>query len=860
VASLPSSRMEEEDQVVISSSDSEDSSDSYEEESQDSEGEYENSDCEDLAAVSPPSDADRKFKNVNDLLRGNLVVQRQPLLPRVLSVSEGAAVCRKPFKPPCSHGYNTTGQLSRRLSARKRFVPWGSSSPVVVVLPTKLNESTTIEKDEEEEVVSLPPEVEPLVLWQLDESDDAMRISVHPLLVRFLRPHQREGVQFMFDCVSGLHGSENINGCILADDMGLGKTLQSITLLYTLLCQGFDGTPMVKKAIIVTPTSLVSNWEAEIKKWVGDRIQLIALCESTRDDVLSGIDSFTRPRSALQVLIISYETFRMHSSKFGQTGSCDLLICDEAHRLKNDQTLTNKALASLTCKRRVLLSGTPMQNDLEEFFAMVNFTNPGSLGDAAHFRHYFEAPIICGREPTATEEEKNLAAARSTELSSKVNQFILRRTNALLSNHLPPKIIEVVCCKMTTLQSTLYNHFISSKNLIYDTIKSKSPGTIGFEDFLEFFPAEMFSGRSGAWTGGDGAWVELSGKMHVLSRLLANLRRNTDDRIVLVSNYTQTLDLFAQLCRERRYPYLRLDGSTSISKRQKLVNRLNDPTKDEFAFLLSSKAGGCGLNLIGANRLVLFDPDWNPANDKQAAARVWRDGQKKRVYVYRFLSTGTIEEKGNLLSTEDLRDLFSFHGDVRSEIHGKMSCSRCQNDASGTENTEEGNENNLDDSACQTDQEDIGGFANDAGCLHSLKISERQVGTPLEEDLASWGHHFTSKSVPDTILQASAGDEVTFVFTNQVDGKLIPIKSNPSPKPEVTELNRNQAVSNRGFNKPQQRPREPLQPLSPNETNKRVKLSTYKRLHCTSNTDGAQMQMPLPRPNQVSVNHDDDFV
>lgn len=102
--------------------------------------------------------------------------------------------------------------------------------------------------------------------------------------------------------------------------------------------------------------------------------------------------------------------------------------------------------------------------------------------------------------------------------------------------------------------------------------------------------------------------------------------------------------------------------------------------------------------------------------------------------------------------------------------------------------------------------------------------------------------------------------QVTFVFTNQVDGKLIPIKSNPSPKPEVTELNRNQAVSNRGFNKPQQRPREPLQPLSPNETNKRVKLSTYKRLHCTSNTDGAQMQMPLPRPNQVSVNHDDDFV
>lgn len=120
-------------------------------------------------------------------------MQRQPLLPRVLSVSEGAAVCRKPFKPPCSHGYNSTGQLSRRLSARKRFVPWGSSTPVVVALPTKLNASTNIEKDEEEEVVCLPPDIEPLILWQSEEDgmSNVTTIMVHSLLVRFLRPHQR---------------------------------------------------------------------------------------------------------------------------------------------------------------------------------------------------------------------------------------------------------------------------------------------------------------------------------------------------------------------------------------------------------------------------------------------------------------------------------------------------------------------------------------------------------------------------------------------------------------------------------------------------------------------------------------------
>ncbi|KAI3525411.1 hypothetical protein L1887_04185 [Cichorium endivia] len=833
--------MEEDDEEVLSISDTSDSSEDFTcDKSEDSDDDLYRSgsdeNCEGNAAAQPATH-NQKSQNVDALLRGNLVVKRQSLLPRVLSVTEREAVLKKPFKPPSADGYsNQNEQLNRRLWARKRFVPWGSNRPALVPITNRLNLPVSVEEEVPEENTKLPPDIEPLILWQPEKYEDgdnnSIPIEVDHMLVKFLRPHQREGVQFMFECVSGLCTSD-INGCILADDMGLGKTLQSITLLYTLLRQGFDGKPMVKKGIIVTPTSLVSNWEAEIKKWVGERIKLVALCESSRDDVISSIDDFRSPRSQLQVLIVSYETFRMHSSKFNDAGSCDLLICDEAHRLKNDQTLTNRALAALSCKRRILLSGTPMQNHLEEFFAMVNFTNPGILGDAAFFRRYYETPIICGREPIASEEEKNLANERSAELSAKVNQFILRRTNALLSNHLPPKIVEVVCCKLTPLQTELYNHFIHSKNvkkaivedvkqtkilayitalkklcnhpkLIYDTMKSGKPGTAGFENCMRFFPPEMFSGRSGSWTGGDGSWVELSGKMQVLARLLAHLRKRTDDRIVLVSNYTQTLDLIVQLCRERRYPFLRLDGSTSISKRQKLVNCFNDQSKDEFAFLLSSKAGGCGLNLIGGNRLVLFDPDWNPANDKQAAARVWRDGQKKRVYIYRFLSTGTIEEKvyqrqmskeglqkviqqeqadskiqGSNLSTEDLRDLFTFHEDSRSDIHEKMICTRCQKSGEEEEADVKPNESMKDcvDEGCQSDEEDIGGFAGISGCLHKLKRSEKQVGTPLEEDLGSWGHHSSPNTVPDTIFQASAGDEVTFVFTNQISGKLVPVES-----------------------------------------------------------------------------------
>ncbi|CAM6077058.1 unnamed protein product [Sphagnum tenellum] len=782
---------------------------------------------------------DTKAENVAALLRGDVQVSRAPLLPKVLSVSSAAVVIRRPFKSPCPRTpAGNNGELLRRLSARKRFIPWCSArqpfSPVDNLLPPLRSQPELTEDVPSKE---LPPEIEPLVLWQPEDAPDSVSENQQPIivdthLVRFLRQHQREGVQFMFECVAGLRELDTSTtdgicrgyGCILADDMGLGKTLQSITLLWTLLKQGFDGRPMAKRVLIITPTSLVSNWESEIKKWLNHRtINVLAMCESTRADVLQGIATFLAPHSLYQVLILSYETFRLHASKFHKEGSCDLLICDEAHRLKNDKTLTNQALASLPCFRRVLLSGTPMQNDLEEFYAMVNFTNPGVLGDAITFRRHYENPILNGREPDATDDARALGIERSGELSHKVNQFILRRTNALLSNHLPPKIIEVVCCRMTDLQTDLYRHFIRSKNLrqaledktkrarvlasitalkklcnhpklIYDTLRAGGSEAAGFEDCMPLFPQHLVSSRSAMWAN----WIELSGKMAVLAHLLAELRQKTDDRIVLVSNYTQTLDLFAQICRERNYPFVRLDGTTTISKRQKMVQRFNDPTSNEFAFLLSSKAGGCGLNLIGGNRLVLFDPDWNPATDKQAAARVWRDGQKKRVYVYRFLTTGTIEEKVyqrqmskeslqkvvdkdqandaktqvNALSTEDLRDLFTLHENIRSDTHDSLNCKRCEtSNLSGSENTSTDCEVN--------DTEDIGQFAKVAGCLDRLMPWQKQVGTPSEEDLSNWAHHTDAAAIPDAIFQAAAGTQVSFAFTCQIDGKLTPIDSFP---------------------------------------------------------------------------------
>lgn len=426
--------------------------------------------------------------------------------------------------------------------------------------------------------------------------------------------------------------------------------------------------------------------------------------------------------------------------------------------------------------------------------------------------------------------------------------------------------------------------------LIYDMVHSSSNakvsasegGVNGFEDCGKLFPPGVFdttrSGRGSAMAAGGSSlpfgWEAMSGKFAVVARMLALLREQTKDRIVIVSNYTQTLDLFTSLCRERNYPVLRLDGSTSIGKRQKLVKRFNDPTDNQYVFLLSSKAGGCGLNLIGGNRLILFDMSWNPADDKQAAARVWRDGQRRRVYVYRFMTTGTIEEKvyqrqlskeglqavvetkagsgggAAVMSLEELRDLFSYDPDTLSTTYdhmvatkglpkkkkpepvkkgkrgGKKEKAKAKGKGGGETSDEEleVEAEEIDLMAMSDDEEErpagkkAGGVICDSeeeeevieimdededaserklaaatavaampvtGGAVAPKLSaalaaaggiyKEQDGKPKEEDLASWGHHSDPKTVPDDVMQLAGGDDVTFVFSCQVDGRDVPL-------------------------------------------------------------------------------------
>jgi len=548
-------------------------------------------------------------------------------------------------------------------------------------------------------------------------------VVIDPRLAKVLRPHQVEGVKFMYRCVTGMI-DELANGCIMADEMGLGKTLQCITLLWTLLKQSPDaGKPAIQKAIVACPSSLVRNWANELTKWLGaDAINPFAidgkatkeeLTRQLRQWAIASGRSVTRP-----VIIVSYETLRLNCEELRNT-EIGLMLCDEGHRLKNGDSQTFSALNSLKVTRRVILSGTPIQNDLSEYFALISFANPGLLGDRLEFRKRFELPILRGRDADASDKDRQKGDECLQELLAVVNKFIIRRTNDILSKYLPVKYEHVVFCNLAPFQLDLYNYFIKSPD-IQALLRGKGsqplkaigmpkklcnhPDLLNLSEDLpgceKFWPEDYVAKDARGRDRDVKPWY--SGKMQVLDRMLARIRQDTNDKIVLISNYTSTLDIFERLCRNRQYGCLRLDGTMNVNKRQKLVDKFNDPEGGEFVFLLSSKAGGCGLNLIGANRLILFDPDWNPAADQQALARVWRDGQKKDCFVYRFIATGTIEEKifqrqshkqslsscvvdsaedvERHFSLDSLRELFQYRGNTRSDTHDTFKCKRCKPD------------------------------------------------------------------------------------------------------------------------------------------------------------------------------------
>ncbi|KAI0305632.1 P-loop containing nucleoside triphosphate hydrolase protein [Multifurca ochricompacta] len=529
-------------------------------------------------------------------------------------------------------------------------------------------------------------------------------VVIDPILARRLRPHQVEGVKFMYECVMGLRRHEG-QGCILADEMGLGKTLQTITLIWTLLKQNpYAGAgPVVGKVLIVCPVSLVNNWKSEFHKWLGrDRIGVL-----TGDKGKTAIRLFTNSKIH-QVLVIGYERLR---TVVGDLVYCNppigLIIADEGHRLKSASNKTSSMFVVLKTPRRIILSGTPIQNDLGEFHAMVKKPH-----DYTTFRRVYEMPIIRSREPGCSAKEAELGESRSAQLLAISRSFVLRRDAGILKSFLPPKYEYVVFVTPTALQLSIFAKIlnpdrldniieystaeslaliniltkISNSPILLKAVADKAKEKIGqgldnverttvVEEAVKLLPERARVED-----------VALSGKLTALANLLRAIKMHTDEKCIIVSHYTSTLNIVEAFCKKISYSYLRLDGSTPAAKRSEHVSVFNKSSQGRcFVFLLSSKAGGVGLNLIGASRLCLIDSDWNPSHDLQSMARIHRDGQKRSVYIYRFLTAGTIDEKiyqrqgktdskTDSFTHKELRDIFTIHPGTACHSHDLLDC------------------------------------------------------------------------------------------------------------------------------------------------------------------------------------------
>ncbi|XP_036088769.1 DNA repair and recombination protein RAD54B isoform X2 [Rousettus aegyptiacus] len=487
-------------------------------------------------------------------------------------------------------------------------------------------------------------------------------VVIDPHLVYHLRAHQKEGIIFLYECVMGMRINSRC-GAILADEMGLGKTLQCISLIWTLQCQGpYGGKPVIKKTLIVTPGSLVNNWRKEFQKWLGsERIKIFTVDQDHK------VEEFIKS-PFYSVLIISYEML-LRSLDQIKNIKFDLLICDEGHRLKNSTIKTTTALISLSCEKRIILTGTPVQNDLQEFFALIDFVNPGILGSLSSYRKIYEEPIIISRQPSASEEEKELGERRAAELTCLTGLFFLRRTQEVINKYLPPKIENVVFCRPGALQIELYRKLLNSQSVRFclEGLLENSPHLIciGALKKLCNHPCLLFNSVKEKEC--SSTWDENEEKS--LYEGLINVFPADYNPLLFTEKESGKLQVLTELLA--------------------VIHELR-PTQN-------SKAGGVGLNLIGGSHLILYDIDWNPATDIQAMSRVWRDGQKHPVHIYRLLTTGTIEEKiyqrqiskqglsGAVVdltrtsehmqfSVEELKNLFTLHESSHCITHDLLNC------------------------------------------------------------------------------------------------------------------------------------------------------------------------------------------
>ena len=444
-----------------------------------------------------------------------------------------------------------------------------------------------------------------------------------------LRPYQEDGFRWM----NTLY--ENHLGGILADDMGLGKTIQTIALLSHI----YAGAPKQKDAVqdtlfdnlfndtiyppslIMVPVSLIHNWKNELSRFAPHlRIYVYIGKNRLRTSEIGRI------LRHYHVILTSYGLAR-NDSEILSTYKFHYLILDESQYIKNPDSKIYKAVMELQADYRLTITGTPIENSLSDLWAQLNFTNPGLLGNRTFFRRYFETPILKGEEK---QKEK---------LRRLTSPFILRRTKEMVARELPPVTYQTIYCDMTEEQNSVYEREKSGvRNEILNLTHETSGGKENFAALQALTRLRLIANHPKLT---DKDFQGSSGKTERVMSLTEDIIAE-GHKILVFSSFVRDLNLFAAELTERNIGYSMLTGGTH--DRENVIKEFSTDSEKKI-FLISLKAGGVGLNLTVADYVFMLNPWWNPQAESQAISRAHRIGQTKSVFVYRFITTNTIEEK-----------------------------------------------------------------------------------------------------------------------------------------------------------------------------------------------------------------------
>ncbi|KAL8764179.1 MAG: hypothetical protein Q9184_000148 [Pyrenodesmia sp. 2 TL-2023] len=465
-------------------------------------------------------------------------------------------------------------------------------------------------------------------------------IKVQPglLIGGTLKEYQVKGLQWMISLYNN-----NLNG-ILADEMGLGKTIQTISLLSYLIEKKNQRGPF----LVIVPLSTLTNWSIEFDKWAPSVKRIVykgnPLQRKTQQNQIRYGD--------FQVLLTTYEYIIKDRPILSKIKWVHMIV-DEGHRMKNANSKLSQTLTQYYHTRyRLILTGTPLQNNLPELWALLNFVLPTIFKSVKSFDEWFNTPFAnTGNQDRMelTEEEQLLVIRR---LHKVLRPFLLRRLKKDVEKDLPDKQEKVIKCRFSALQAKLYKQLVTYNKMSVSDGKGGTKGMRGLSNMLmqlrklcnhPFVFEEVETQMNPEKLTNDLLW-RTAGKFELLDRVLPKFQAS-GHRVLMFFQMTQIMNIMEDFLRLRGMQYLRLDGGTKSDDRSELLSLFNAPNSPYFCFLLSTRAGGLGLNLQTADTVIIYDSDWNPHQDLQAQDRAHRIGQKNEVRILRLISSNSVEEK-----------------------------------------------------------------------------------------------------------------------------------------------------------------------------------------------------------------------